>query len=87
MRYRVIVPNWHSGVLTCETINGKEIVIHASTSMSWAVGKPLTEALFLYRYLGRNNGGTVVEPLGRKKKRIKIVRKKKRVIRINRRQK
>lgn len=86
MRYRVVIPNWYEGVLTCEDVNNKEVVIHAPETMTWAVGKPLTEVLFLYRYLGRNNGGTVVEPVGKPTRKIKVVRKK-RTVKIVRKRK
>jgi hypothetical protein len=83
VKYKVVIPTWDEGVLTCEMVNGKEVVIHAPKNMAWAIGKPTTEVFHLYTYLGRNNGGTVIEPLHPKRK-LRVVRKKRRVIRIRR---
>lgn len=87
MRYRVDIPGWYEGVLTCEEVGGKDIVVEAPEHMKWAVGKNTLEVFAYYRYMGRNNGGTVIEPVGSKqrKRKIKVVSRKKRVVRIKRR--
>jgi len=80
-RYRINVPNWYSGVITTETVNGKEVVIAAPSTMAWAVGKDIREASAYYRA----RPGATVEPIGKKKKIVR--RKPRRVVRIIRRKK
>jgi len=79
MRYRVTVPNWYSGVITTEMVDGKEIVIQTTMS-PWSVGKDIREVSAYYR--ARTDG--TVEPIGGKKK---IIRRKRRTIKIIRRKK
>lgn len=77
-RYKVTVPNWYSGVLTTETVDGKEVVIATSLPSKWAVGKTIFEASSFYN---ARTGGTV-EPISSKKKIVR--RTKRRVVRIRR---
>lgn len=79
MKYKVVIPNWYEGVLTCEMVNGKEVVIHAPKHMAWAIGKPTQEAFAFYGY---RKGATITQIAGKKK--LRVVRKKRRVIRIRR---
>lgn len=83
MKYHVVIPNWYEGVLTCEMVNGKEVVIHAPKHMAWAIGKSTYEVFHFYRTIGKNRGGTQIVLVPSKKK-LRIVRKSRRVIRIKR---
>lgn len=79
MKYHVVIPNWYEGVLTCEMVNGKEVVIHAPKHMAWAIGKTTQEAFAFY---GSRPGATINQRAGKKK--LRIIRKSRRVIRIRR---
>jgi len=79
MRYRVTIPNWYSGEIRTEIVEGKEVVIYAPPNMVWAVGKDMREVSAFYR---ARTGGTVEPISGRK-----IVRRKKRTVRVVRRKK
>lgn len=79
MKYRVVIPNWYEGVLTCEMVNGKETVIHAPKHMAWAIGKTTQEAFAFY---GSRPNAEINQVAAKKK--LRIVRKKRRVIRIRR---
>lgn len=79
MKYKVVIPNWYEGVLTCEMVNEKEVVIHAPKHMAWAIGKDTREAFAFY---GSRPGATITPQSGKKK--LRVVRKKRRVIRIRR---